>query len=192
MEMQKEKASNKFENDLLKGEDHQDGRIHSSNSRKNPLFNPGDIQNEIQNDSQSDSFVLTPLSKLQILFFATLNLGFYAVVVSTIIIILPFQVEKIVGSEQKGRYLGIAFLLGNVALGIASPIFGYLSDNTQRFDKRKPYLIFGVILSGLGYIGLSNAPNYIILSICFVGMCIATSIMGPAFSGLNFFLKKKL
>jgi glycoside/pentoside/hexuronide:cation symporter, GPH family len=47
--------------------------------------------------------------------------------------------------------VGLAVVLNRVFDAVSDPVFGWLSDNTRsRFGRRRPYMLVGAILAGLG------------------------------------------
>ena len=47
--------------------------------------------------------------------------------------------------------VGIAVVLNRVFDAVSDPLFGWLSDNTRsRFGRRRPYMLIGAVLAGLG------------------------------------------
>ena len=56
--------------------------------------------------------------------------------------------------------LGYIFGLSRLWDAISDPLMGYISDNTRsRFGKRKPYLVFGAVMTALAYIGMWLFPE---------------------------------
>jgi len=61
-----------------------------------------------------------------------------------LIVLLPSQIQKLVGDERKGEVLGIICLFSALfSVGLA-PVFGLLSDNcSHRWGRRRPFLVMG-------------------------------------------------
>ena len=61
-----------------------------------------------------------------------------------LIVLLPSQIQKLVGDHRKGEVLGIICLFSALfSVGLA-PVFGLLSDNcTHRWGRRRPFLVMG-------------------------------------------------
>jgi GPH family glycoside/pentoside/hexuronide:cation symporter len=48
-------------------------------------------------------------------------------------------------------WVGLAVVLNRVFDGVSDPLFGWLSDNTRsRWGRRRPYLLVGAVVAGLG------------------------------------------
>ncbi len=55
--------------------------------------------------------------------------------------------------------IGIVLMVNRLADALSDPFFGWLSDNTRtRFGRRRPYILLGAVLSGLGLPVLFLAP----------------------------------
>ncbi len=66
------------------------------------------------------------------------------------IIYFPDRVEALVGTENKGTYLGLLLFSGLLVAVIVQPLMGAVSDRaTFRFGRRRPFMVFGSILSSL-------------------------------------------
>ena len=66
------------------------------------------------------------------------------------IIYFPDRVEALVGTENKGTYLGLLMFSGLFVAVIVQPLMGAVSDRaTFRFGRRRPFMVVGSILSSL-------------------------------------------
>ncbi len=63
---------------------------------------------------------------------------------------IAFQVFAIF-LAVKPELIGIAIILNRVFDAVSDPLFGWLSDNTRtRLGRRRPYMLVGAVLAGLG------------------------------------------
>src|SRR5205085_2518180 len=57
-------------------------------------------------------------------------------------------IEKMIGTQKKDLYLGLALAVGALVSTIVSLIIGTLSDHSRwELGKRRPYLIVGTLLA---------------------------------------------
>lgn len=79
------------------------------------------------------------------------------------VIVVPAQVEKLVGGESKGRVLGGLVACGAVATFLVSPVVGMVSDRiTSRLGRRRPVMLVGTALLCIGLLGMAiTAPQII-------------------------------
>ena len=71
-----------------------------------------------------------------------------------VLVLMPADVVRIVGEEDKAKYLGIAVTIASVIQN-CQPIMGSISDKTRsRFGRRRPYIFLGQAVSVLALIHL--------------------------------------
>ncbi|OJX72890.1 MAG: MFS transporter [Leifsonia sp. 71-9] len=115
-----------------------------------------------------------PLLKLMISMLVA-NFSIFAIWGAVPGILLPIQIEGIVGSADKQGAFGLVSVIGAFAAMIAQPIAGLVSDRTRsRFGRRAPWMVAGVLLGGLSllFMGASNgivqlAVAWVMVQICF-------------------------
>lgn len=102
---------------------------------------------------------------------ALANLGLYLAYLGPISVLLPNQVEAIVGSGHKVAVLGWVTGLGAAVAMIANPVAGALSDRTTgRFGRRRPWLAGGVLAGALALLLLAGQHT---LAGVIAGWCLA-------------------
>ena len=77
------------------------------------------------------------------------------------LVLVPANVALLVGSEDKARYLGYTVTIMMVIQN-CQPIMGSISDKTRsrRFGRRRPYIIFGQVLSVAALVIMRNATGF--------------------------------
>ncbi len=72
--------------------------------------------------------------------------GWSAVWSCLLVVVVPRQIESIVGGKEKGTALGIVVAVGGLNSVIVPPVAGWLSDRTNtRWGRRRPYIVCGTI-----------------------------------------------
>src|SRR5579862_5956976 len=62
-------------------------------------------------------------------------------------VVLPAQIETIVGPAHKEGYNGIVQAIGAGAALVITPIAGALSDRSRsRFGRRRPFMVVGALI----------------------------------------------
>jgi GPH family glycoside/pentoside/hexuronide:cation symporter len=85
-----------------------------------------------------------------------------------------------------GTLIGIAVILNRVFDAISDPLFGWLSDNTRsRFGRRRPYMLVGCVLAGIGLPFLLAVTPGWSSSTYFGFMIISSAIYLPLVSCFN-------
>jgi MFS family permease len=87
------------------------------------------------------------------------NVGLFAMWGAIPGILLPLQIQGIVGDESKAGTLAIVSTVGAFVAMIAQPIAGMVSDRTRsRFGRRAVWMVGGTLVGGLGleFMGASN------------------------------------
>ena len=80
------------------------------------------------------------------------------------IVYLPDRVETLMGSAQKGTYLGILLSVGLVVAIVVQPLMGGLSDRTtSRWGRRRPFMLMGSLLSALFLLLMAAVSTYALL-----------------------------
>ncbi len=80
------------------------------------------------------------------------------------IVYLPDRVETLVGSAQKGTYLGVLVSVGLVVAIVIQPVMGGISDRTTaRWGRRKPFMLLGSLFSALFLLLMAAVSTYALL-----------------------------
>ncbi|MGC8876482.1 MFS transporter [Thermus sp.] len=74
-----------------------------------------------------------------------------------LLVLLPAKVAEVSPPEEKASRLGFLFGLGAVMAILGPPLMGYLSD---RLGRRRPFLLWGSLLTALTLWLLVHAPSY--------------------------------
>jgi MFS family permease len=86
-------------------------------------------------------------------------------------IFLPYLVNEFAAESSRNSALGFARAAGLIVAMLAQPAFGALSDrSTARYGRRRPFIIFGVLLDlvFLGLLALSKSYPMLIVSILLI------------------------
>lgn len=83
-------------------------------------------------------------------------------------------------------WLGTAIILNRVFDAVSDPFFGWWSDNTRtRFGRRRPFMLVGCILAGLGLPALLAVPTTWGPSAYFAFMIVSSALYLPLVSCFN-------
>lgn len=65
-------------------------------------------------------------------------------------LIIPYQILKMVGLERKGTYLGLTMLFSSIVTVISGPLSGTLSDRSKLpFGRRRVFILVGTLIKSL-------------------------------------------
>ncbi|HEX6150677.1 MFS transporter [Nocardioides sp.] len=93
------------------------------------------------------------------------------VLIAPLLVTLALKVERLVGSEQAPRSLGLVVGVGAVVALLANPFFGRLSDRTtSRHGMRRPWMVIGLLGGSLGVLIVALAPS---VPVVVLGWCVA-------------------
>ena len=97
------------------------------------------------------------------------------------IVYLPDRVETLMGSAQKGTYLGILVSVGLIVAVVVQPIMGAVSDrSTARWGRRRPFMLIGSLVSALFLLLMAAVSNYaLLLAVVILLQISANSALGP-------------
>jgi MFS family permease len=97
-----------------------------------------------------------PLSKLQILLLNISWYGFSTMFLVLSVVVVPAQIEAMVGSTHKGRYLGGMVACGAVLMFISGPLVGMASDRmVSKYGRRRPVILIGTLMLCIGLCGMA-------------------------------------
>ena len=97
------------------------------------------------------------------------------------VIYLPDRVETLVGSANKGTFLGLLVSTGLVVAILVQPLMGAVSDRTTaRWGRRKPFMLLGSLVSALFLLLMAAVSTYALLFAVVILLQIsANSAHGP-------------
>ncbi|WP_158866729.1 MFS transporter [Leifsonia sp. AG29] len=109
------------------------------------------------------------------------NLAIFAIWGAVPGILLPLQVQGLVGDGAKAGTLAIIATIGAFAAMVAQPIAGMVSDRTRsRFGRRAPWMVAGSLIGGLALVGMGAANTVVQIAIAWVIVQIAYNFaQGP-------------
>lgn len=109
------------------------------------------------------------------------NIGIFMIWGAVPGILLPLQVQGIVGDSNKAGALALVATIGAFAAMLAQPVAGMVSDRTRsRFGRRAPWMVAGVLIGGLALVGMGAANGLMQLAIAWVIVQIAYNFaQGP-------------
>jgi MFS family permease len=97
------------------------------------------------------------------------NIAIFAIWGAVPGVLLPLQIQGIVGDQSKGGTLGIVLTIGAFAAMIAQPIAGVVSDRTRsRFGRRAPWMVLGTLLGGLSLLFMGASNGIVQLTVAWV------------------------
>lgn len=92
--------------------------------------------------------------------------GIWVALLTPVVMTLALRVGEIASEAEKGRWLGIILATGGFVALVATPVCGALSDRTRsRFGRRRPWLLGGLAVAGMGLLLLGLAPNLLLLGL---------------------------
>ncbi|WP_243095400.1 MFS transporter [Thermus thalpophilus] len=98
-----------------------------------------------------------------------------------LLVLLPAKVAELSPPEEKASRLGFLFALGAVMAILGPPVMGYLSD---RLGKRRPFLLWGSLLTALALLLLAHAPSYGVLLLAYLLLQVADDLATGPYSAL--------
>ncbi|XP_077999704.1 uncharacterized protein LOC144452481 [Glandiceps talaboti] len=82
--------------------------------------------------------------------------GINVVYLSLCVVVVPAQIQSMVGQAAKGRWLGGIVAAGAMLTLVLAPLFGMFSDRTvTRFGKRRPMMLVSVAFMCFGLFGMA-------------------------------------
>ncbi len=121
-------------------------------------------------------FVTADYFKITILFFAltALSQAMHG-------IILPIRVLDFVAEPQKNTYLGLLTFTGLILAMLLQPIISAISDRAGfRWGRRRPFILFGILVTVLFLPGISLAGSYAVLFLSYLMLQFGSNIaQGP-------------
>jgi MFS family permease len=109
------------------------------------------------------------------------NVGIFMIWGAVPAILLPLQIQGIVGDSNKAGTLAVVATIGAFAAMVAQPIAGMVSDRTRsRFGRRAPWMVAGVLIGGLALIGMAAANGIVQVAIAWIIVQVAYNFaQGP-------------
>ena len=97
------------------------------------------------------------------------------------IVYFPDRVESLVGTENKGTFLGLLLFSGLLVAVVVQPLMGAVSDrSTFRIGRRRPYMVVGSLLSAAFLLLIGAAGTFPLLFAAFIMLQVsANSAHGP-------------
>ena len=97
------------------------------------------------------------------------------------IIYLPDRVESLVGSQNKGTFLGLLVAAGLLVAVVVQPVMGAVSDRSRsRWGRRRPFMVAGSLLSSLFLLLMGVAGTFpLLFAALFFLQISANSAHGP-------------
>lgn len=96
-------------------------------------------------------------------------------------LLMPADVERFVGAESKGAYLGwLAGLMALIPL-VLPPFVGQWSD---RVGKRMPFLVYGTAVNILGLLVMLFSPNYWVYALGYFLVQTGNSVASSPYAAL--------
>jgi MFS family permease len=101
------------------------------------------------------------------------------------IVYLPDRVETLVGSANKGTFLGILLSAGLIVAIVIQPAMGGLSDrSTLRWGRRKPFMLLGSLVSALFLLLMSAVSTYALLFAVVILLQLASNSAHGPYQGI--------
>lgn len=102
-----------------------------------------------------------------------------------LVVVLPYQVEKLAGSAGKGAALGSTLLSGSFLSFFLAPMFGSLSDSCKHpWGRRRPWMAAGTVLSTIALLIMAVAPTIGVLQFGFLLLSAANNMIISPYSAL--------
>ncbi|GLV48214.1 MFS transporter [Thermus sp. LT1-2-5] len=98
-----------------------------------------------------------------------------------LLVLLPAKVAELSPPEEKASRLGLLFALGAVMAILGPPLMGYLSD---RLGRRRPFLLWGSLLTALALLLLVHAPSYSALLLAYLLLQLSDDLATGPYSAL--------
>lgn len=101
------------------------------------------------------------------------------------VVYLPDRVETLVGTANKGTFLGVLVALGLIVAVIVQPVMGALSDRSSlRWGRRRPFMAAGALFTGLLLLMMAAVGTYALLLTAAVLMQISSNTAQGAYQGV--------
>ncbi len=101
------------------------------------------------------------------------------------IVYLPDRVETLVGSANKGTFVGLLVALGLVVAVIVQPVMGAVSDrSSHRWGRRRPFMVAGALVTALLLLMMAAISTYALLLTAVILMQISANTAQGAYQGV--------
>ena len=82
------------------------------------------------------------------------------------IVLLPYQVEKLTPHGNKGFALGSVIIVGSLCSIVTAPIAGSYSDSCRHpLDKRRPFMIVGTVIASIALVVMALSTSLSVFSL---------------------------
>lgn len=107
-----------------------------------------------------------PVSTGFIAVYVLAQFGIWVALLTPVVLTIALRVGEIATEAEKGKWLGIILATGAFVALVSAPVCGALSDRTRsRFGRRRPWLLGGLVVSGIGLLILATAPSLLLLGL---------------------------
>jgi len=111
--------------------------------------------------------------------------GWAFVWMSLLAVILPKQLEFIVGPDEKNQKQGIVLTIGSLFSLVVSPLAGALSDRSHSiYGRRRPYILYGTVFDVIGLCLMATSPPFPIYCIGYIFFSLGNYIMLAPYAAL--------
>ncbi|ELU16691.1 hypothetical protein CAPTEDRAFT_223301 [Capitella teleta] len=111
-------------------------------------------------DDQDDPLSFGQLSKKQIFVLTISFFGINAMLLVLTVVVVPAQIESMVGSAYKGRWFGGIVAGGAVLQLLVGPLVGMYSDRMVcNYGRRRPVMLGAVIAACAGLLGMAASAS---------------------------------
>jgi MFS-type transporter involved in bile tolerance (Atg22 family) len=97
-------------------------------------------------------------------------------------ILMPADVVRLVGENNKASYLGWLQGVAAVVPLVLPPFLGAWSD---RLGKRMQFLAWGTVLNVIGLVGMFLAPSYAMYFLAYLFVQLGNAIASSPYTALN-------
>jgi MFS family permease len=140
------------------------------NGAEHPMSSPEQLATLIRSDATTDSVTANEADGTPrvgagfITIYAFAQLGNWVGLLTPFILTIALKVSQIASEAEKAAQLGAMLTVCAIVTAFAAPLWGALSDRTTiGLGRRKPWMIGGVLVAGIGLVIMALAPNILVL-----------------------------
>ncbi|KAK7113209.1 uncharacterized protein [Littorina saxatilis] len=116
------------------------------------------------NVTEGDSPPMMSKPRTFLMNFTQFGLNFMVLLLS--VVVVPAQVEALVGSSSKGRCLGGMVAGGAAVTFVVSPVIGMVSDRMRsKMGKRRPVMLAGTAIMCVGLVGMAFSSPQLTINV---------------------------